>query len=127
LTHERSQRFTVYTADEKPELLSEINELSRRSFPLYLFEGDPPIRDYWDSMMERYPPFQFALFEGEEMVGGGVTVPLKWNGNIKDLPSSFETILTNLRQKSPASTSGEMNGASDEGGVLFPPLASLTT
>jgi hypothetical protein len=34
--------------------------------------------------------------------------------------------LTNSRKKSPASTSGEMNCASDEGGAFFVPLASLT-
>jgi hypothetical protein len=30
------------------------------------------------------------------------------------------------KQKSPVSTSGEMNCASDEGGAFFVPLASLT-
>ncbi|PTM54715.1 hypothetical protein C8J48_3367 [Desmospora activa DSM 45169] len=88
-----SSRFTVHTAEEKPELLSKINELTLKSFPAFLFQGDPPTRDYWDSMLERHLPFQFALFEGEEMVGGGVTVPLEWDGTLEDLPENFERIL----------------------------------
>ncbi|PTM56604.1 hypothetical protein [Desmospora activa] len=98
---EPSLRFTVYTAAEKPELLAAINQLSRISFPRFLFEGDRDISQNWDPIMERYPECQFALFEGEEMVGGGVTVPLAWNGSIDDLPDSFERILDTGERETP--------------------------
>ncbi|PTM53297.1 GNAT family N-acetyltransferase [Desmospora activa] len=86
-------RFTIYTAAEKPELLTRINTLAKNSFPRFIFDGEVVFKEQSDSFLEHYPECQFALFDGEEMVSGGVTVPLSWNGSMEDLPETTDDFI----------------------------------
>lgn len=85
-------RFRLVTIEEQPDLLSHIDHLGLDSFPRYLFEGDAVLKAGWDRILRQFPDCQFALFEGEEMVGGGVTVPLYWDKTVEGLPTVIDEL-----------------------------------
>ncbi|PTM57639.1 hypothetical protein [Desmospora activa] len=85
-------RYRAVTIDDQPDLLLRIDQLGRQSFPRFLFEGDSVFNAGWDRILKEFPVCQFALFEGEEMVGGGITVPLYWDGTMEGLPNVIDEL-----------------------------------
>jgi GNAT superfamily N-acetyltransferase len=80
--------YSVRSAQEFPDLIPRIAQLSRSLFPPYVFEGDQAIRESWEPLLSSASRCQFALFDGEEMVAAGVTTPLKWDGTRDSLPDT---------------------------------------
>ncbi|MDR6224451.1 GNAT family N-acetyltransferase [Desmospora profundinema] len=84
--------FEIRTAADNLMLLEKVDQLARQSFTPFFFEGDQAVVRYWKEMMIRCRSFQFALFQEQELVGAGVTVPLYWDGTLTGLPETAESI-----------------------------------
>lgn len=87
-----SEQLTIITAAEQVDLLPQINQLAHQSFTRFFFEGDHVVAERWEKVLEQFKKFQFALFEGKEVVGGGITIPLTWDGTVDHLPQSPEEL-----------------------------------
>lgn len=88
----------VRTGDQYPDLIPRIAKLSRQLFPRFVFKGDREVDKRWESVLESYPGYQFALFAGGEMVGAGVTTPMCWDGTKENLPDLFSDIFPRRKE-----------------------------
>lgn len=86
--------YTVVTLAEKPELTDPLYDLSRAEFPHFIFESDAALKANWRPTLEKYPEYQFLFFEGEELIAGGITIPLLWDGSLDDLPDTTAQFFT---------------------------------
>ncbi|PTM56833.1 hypothetical protein [Desmospora activa] len=82
--------YTVFTLLEKPKMLPQLDRLARKSFPDFIYAGDQAIKEHTNRILEQFPEYQFVFIKGEEMIAGGLTVPLRWNGTDDDLPDNSE-------------------------------------
>ncbi len=65
-------------------------EETRVSLPEYNHHGDI-INAYWGRLTEERPEFQFYLLGDEdEILARGHSLPLRWDGNVCDLPAGID-------------------------------------
>jgi GNAT superfamily N-acetyltransferase len=75
---------------DRPDLRERrYEELSARTFPEFMHHNEPGGR-YWSRLYDRFPDFQVALVEGEELVAEAHAVPVAWDGSLRDLPSGWD-------------------------------------
>lgn len=67
--------YKVYTGVERPDMFEIQSGIDWPEFILH----DPVSDRYWESLFEKFPACQFALFDGEEMVGCANSIPLSMN------------------------------------------------
>lgn len=102
----KDQTYTVYTYAERPDLdTASQSEDFMRQWPQFMFY-DPAAEQYYPTMFQRYPEFQFYLQNADgTVVACCNTIPLAWNGTPDDLPSGWDDGLAR-------GASGVLNGVS---------------
>lgn len=75
---------------DRPDLRARrMDELSLRTFPLYLQENEPG-NLYWSRLYSDFPDFQVAFVEGDELAAEGHAIPVPWDGSLQDLPAGWD-------------------------------------
>ena len=78
------------TAGERPELLEPAWERTRDTLPEYNNHGDV-LNEYWPRLTDERPDFQFHLVDEEDAIlARARSVPLRWDGTIRDLPAGID-------------------------------------
>jgi GNAT superfamily N-acetyltransferase len=77
----------VRCADER-DLLARRN-LSEQTFPEFMHHNEPGGR-WWSSLYDRFPAFQLALLDGDELVAEGHSLPVPWDGSVDGLPRGWD-------------------------------------
>lgn len=82
-------QFTIYTLDEHPLLRTEFDRISAAAWVPFMHHHKVS-KPQWSSLFEIFPRFQFTIFEGEECVAVGNTIPIHWNGGLANLPTGWD-------------------------------------
>jgi hypothetical protein len=45
---------------------------------------------YWPRLVEELPDFQFHVLEGHDVLARARSLPIRWNGNVDDLPAGID-------------------------------------
>lgn len=69
--------------------LLERRDLSEQTFPEFMHHSEPGGR-WWSSLYDRFPAFQLALFDGDDLVAEGHSLPVPWDGSDAGLPSGWD-------------------------------------
>ena len=77
----------VRYADER-DLLAR-RDLSEQTFPQFMHHNEPG-RRWWGSLYDRFPAFQLALLDGDEIAAEGHSLPVPWNGSVQGLPRGWD-------------------------------------
>lgn len=78
------------TVAERPDLVEPGWERTRDTPPEYNDHGDV-LNVYWGRLTDERPEFQFHLVDEEERVlARARSIPLRWDGTIKDLPAGID-------------------------------------
>jgi hypothetical protein len=100
----------IFTLEQKPHLRAQIDQLSRESWPEFLLHGE--MRE-WERLFDRFAPFQLLVCDdAEQVLAAGHTVPLRWDGTIRDLPTSIDDILIRAAAAAAAAAGGGVNSLS---------------
>lgn len=90
--------YERYTLKQKPELESQVNLLSRQSWPEFLLHGNST---HWSSLFSTFAVFQILLCNlSAKVVAVGHTVPLIWDGSGNDLPKTIDEIIVRALEAS---------------------------
>jgi hypothetical protein len=85
-----TDRVTIATVAERPELTDPAWEQTRDTIPEYNNHGDVLGR-YWSRLTEELAEFQFHLVgEGDEILARVRSIPLRWDGSVEDLPPGID-------------------------------------
>ena len=68
--------------------LLERRDLSEQTFPEFMHHNEPGAR-WWRFLYDRFPDFQLALLDDEELLAEGHSLPVPWDGSLDDLPSGW--------------------------------------
>jgi len=80
----------IATAAERPELLEPAWQRTRDTMPEYNNHGDV-LNEYWPRLTDERPDFQFHLVDEEDAIlARARSVPLRWDGTIRDLPAGID-------------------------------------
>ena len=79
-------RLVRYADD--PDLRAR-RDLAEQTFPEFMLHNEPGAR-WWSSLYERFPAFQLALLDGEELAAEGHSIPVPWDGSAEGLPSGWD-------------------------------------
>jgi GNAT superfamily N-acetyltransferase len=80
----------VATVAERPELVEPAWERTSDVLPEYNNHGDV-LNRYWGRLTEELPEFQFHLVgEGDEILARARSIPVRWDGNLEDLPAGID-------------------------------------
>ena len=75
---------------DRPDLLERrYVELSLPTFPEYMHHNEPGSR-FWGRLYERFPEFQLALLDGDELAAECHAVPVHWDGTTAGLPEGWD-------------------------------------
>jgi GNAT superfamily N-acetyltransferase len=75
---------------DRPDLLDRrFAELSAVTFPEFMHHNEPG-NAYWRLLYERFPDFQVALVDGDELLAEAHAVPVAWDGTDEDLPAGWD-------------------------------------
>jgi GNAT superfamily N-acetyltransferase len=77
----------VRYADER-DLVAR-RDLSPQTFPEFMHHNEPGGR-WWGSLYDRFPAFQLALLDGNEIVAEGHSLPVPWDGSLHGLPRGWD-------------------------------------
>jgi GNAT superfamily N-acetyltransferase len=69
--------------------LLERRDLSEQTFPEFMHHNEPGGR-WWSALYDRFPPFQLALLDGDELVAEGHSLPVSWDGSVAGLPRGWD-------------------------------------
>ncbi len=64
-------------------------ELSGVTFAVFLHHNEPGEK-YWALLYDRFPDFQVALVDGDDLLAEAHAVPVAWDGSPEDLPSGWD-------------------------------------
>ena len=79
--------YTFHTWAERPDLVSKFYEFNDTNWPQFMFH-DPVMNRLWGHLQADFAQFQHVVCdETGAVVAGGNTVPLAWDGSMKDLPA----------------------------------------
>ena len=78
------------TVAERPELAEPAWQETRDVIPEYNNHGDV-LNRYWDRLTEERAQFQFHVVgEGDEILARARSIPVRWDGNVEDLPAGID-------------------------------------
>lgn len=82
-----SDRFEIVTIADRRDLLEQIDNITSSSWPEFMLH-DPIANENWPKLYRHFPEFQFALVDvqSDQVMAVGNSVPLDWDGDIRDLP-----------------------------------------
>jgi hypothetical protein len=83
--------YRLVTVAEDRSIVGLWNDIEAGAFQEYNDHGDVLGED-WHRLVEDFDEFQFVLFESEEPVGLGQTIPFLWDGTIPDLGEGIDDI-----------------------------------
>jgi GNAT superfamily N-acetyltransferase len=93
--------YQLYTLEERPEFLADIERLSRASWPRFMLNGVSG----WDLLYGEFAKYQLLLCDdADRLIAVGHTVPMVWNGLADDLPETIEGIIESANQARRAQT-----------------------
>jgi GNAT superfamily N-acetyltransferase len=80
-------RFLTINSNDRENYRELISHVSESVWPEFMFH-DPVAAKYWDGLFEEFPLFQCAVLSVEHGDVAGIlnSVPLSWEGDLKDLP-----------------------------------------
>jgi GNAT superfamily N-acetyltransferase len=80
----------IATVAERPDLTELGWQRTQDTLPEYNNHGDV-LNRYWGRLTEERPDFQFHLLDGHgSIVARARSIPLRWNGNVTDLPAGID-------------------------------------
>ena len=80
----------IATVAERPDLVEPAWELTHDTLPEYNNHGDV-LNRYWGRLTEERSEFQFHLLDdGGEILARARSIPVRWNGNLDDLPAGID-------------------------------------
>ncbi|MDK9739338.1 hypothetical protein KI655_18750 [Vibrio sp. D404a] len=85
-------KYEVNTLNKRDDLEFEVASLDDRSWPLFLQNGDAKS---WQHFYDELSEYVLVLTQEEQLIAVGFTVPVIWDGNADNLPSSIEEVLLN--------------------------------
>jgi GNAT superfamily N-acetyltransferase len=65
------------------------SDAAGEALPEYNSHGDV-LNRYWGRLVPERPEFQFSVYDGDEPLARGHTIPLRWDGSIEDLPDGID-------------------------------------
>jgi hypothetical protein len=83
--------YRLVTVAEEPSIVGYWRGILEGAFQEYNDHGDV-LGDDWHRLVEDFPDHQFVLFEGEEPVGLGQTIPFVWDGTVEDLGEGIDDV-----------------------------------
>src|SRR5690348_2830702 len=85
--------LTVSTLDQRPDLTLELLRLAPMVWPHFVLEDDVSLQHY-GALFEEFPDYQFVIYdEQEQVIAGGSTIPLRWDGTLEGLPNGWDGAL----------------------------------
>ena len=81
----------MVTVAEDPSVVELWSPILEGAFQEYNDHGDT-LGDDWHRLVEDFAGFQFVLFDGDEPIGLGQTIPFVWDGTIEDLAGGIDDI-----------------------------------
>jgi GNAT superfamily N-acetyltransferase len=69
--------------------LLERRDLSQQTFPEFMHHNEPGGK-WWGTLYDRFPAFQLALLDGEEIVAECHSLPVPWDGSVEGLPRGWD-------------------------------------
>ncbi len=80
--------YTIMTAADRADLRALADDVTLPAWPEFILH-DPGARR-WEELYDRFPKFQFGLFDshGGDLLAVGNSLPLTWEGNAEDLPDT---------------------------------------
>ena len=90
----------IVSVAERPDLAERAWELTSDGFPEYNNHGDV-LNVYWGRLTEERPEFQFHLVGGDdEILAQARSLPVRWDGNVEDLPAGIDGAIGTVRKES---------------------------
>ena len=88
------QSATLVTHAERPDLEDQAQgEDFLSQWPTFMFH-DPVADEHYPIMYERCPEFQFYIIDDAgSLLANGNSIPLAWDGSLKDLPAGWDEAL----------------------------------
>ena len=82
-----ADRFQVITSLTRPDYRDLVRGLTREVWPEFMLH-DPVANELWHELLDRFPEYQFALYDTENhrVAGMGNSFPLKWDDKLENLP-----------------------------------------
>lgn len=77
--------ITAVSLKERPDLTEGVRQLCNVSWPEFAFQN-AIAAPLWSGLYRIFADYQFALLDEGKLVGEGNSVPVAWNGDVRDLP-----------------------------------------
>ena len=85
--------YSLFTLAQRPELRIGLDALHASAWPAY-FSGAEVLRSHWSQLASVFPAFQYGIVdEADRVVAAGNALPLRWNGELSDLPRGWDDAL----------------------------------
>jgi hypothetical protein len=83
--------LNITTLERRPKLAEQVGRLAEEGWPTFLLHGDTK---HWDRLFDDFAEYQILFLEpAEAVIAVGHTVPLVWEGNPQDLPTTMSELL----------------------------------
>ncbi len=84
--------ITFVPAAARPDLIDQATGLTEKVWPEYNLHADV-LNEYWSSLYDVFPEFQFVALDGERVVAEGHTIPCRWDGSVPGLPDGIDGLI----------------------------------
>ncbi|MBT3345272.1 MAG: GNAT family N-acetyltransferase [Gemmatimonadetes bacterium] len=75
----------LVTIQQQPELADRVSDLIEKSWPQFMLQ-DPIGNKHWNRLYADFPECQVIMLDGDEVIGQGNTIPIRWDGPSEQLP-----------------------------------------
>jgi len=92
----RRARVRAFTLGDRPDLAAGVHRLVASLWPpeMEYIHHDPVCGRHWGALYREFADFQPVLCDGRgAVVAAGFTIPLRWSGRLRDLPSGVDGAL----------------------------------
>jgi hypothetical protein len=91
----------AFTVAQRPDLEERLGEISD-PWPEFM-NHDPVVRRLFPGVYERFPEFQFVLYdqETEIVLGEGCRIPIRWDGSTKSLAAGVRVLESGFAEPEP--------------------------
>ena len=89
------QSYSIATLADRPDFAAEIPELLASRWATFMLAGHPGHEVDLDELLLGIPEKQVLLISEDDVLSGaGLSVPLRWDGTIEDLPGGWDDAIT---------------------------------
>jgi len=78
-------KYQLLNACELPDLSQISNQIADTVWPKFML-NDPVAEMYWHYLYQKWPEYQFAIMQADNIVATGNSVPLYWEHAFEELP-----------------------------------------